>query len=344
VNAQAEVFGLHENARMSRLKSQSRQLLRTWLNIQPRDSGAAAGAGAGGKPRTSEDVVCEIAGMLLERFPEEILFDIVSIRSQYPTDYNESMNSVLCQELERFNGLLEVMRSSLNRIQRAAAGEEVVDDELEQMFSDIYNGVVPAAWKQKSYPSLKPLSGYTDDLKERLSFFAEWVQSGKPAVYWMSGFYFTHSLLTGALQNYCRAHQYAIDQVGYEFEALGEDDQRCNVAADSGIYVRGLFLEGARWDYQSMHLVESEPRVLFTAAPRLWLRPTLQADREVLPAAHASASASYRCPLYNTSERRGTLSTTGHSTNFVMNIDLDCSSQAAHWIRRGTCALLQLDD
>jgi dynein heavy chain len=45
-------------------------------------------------------------------------------------------------------------------------------------------------WVARAYPSLKPLSSWVSELLERCRFVSEWVASGTPAVYWISGFFF----------------------------------------------------------------------------------------------------------------------------------------------------------
>lgn len=122
---------------------------------------------------------------------------------------------------------------------------------------------------------------------------------------------------------------------------------------EDGAFVRGLFLEGARWDTQGHVLAESNPRELFVAMPYIHLHPKLRSDvplvegvpEQYTGSTHGTAHV-YMCPVYKTSFRQGTLSTTGHSTNFVMFIRLPMMKQhkQKHWIKRGVAMLTQLDN
>lgn len=245
------------------------------------------------------------------------------------------MNTVLLQECVRYNRLLKDMQEQLPLIQRALLGEVTMSEQLEAMATSIFNNQVPKYWASIGFLSLKPLASWIEDMNERISFLQNWYDKGTPIVFWISGFFFPQAFLTATLQNYSRARGIAIDKLSFEF-VIKDDMKHTDVTGkpEAGVYCYGLFLEGCKWDFETHKLGDSDPKKLFVELPMMHLLPVV--DR-VVP-----EKGIYNCPLYKVLSRTGTLSTTGHSTNYVVMMELPSDEEEDKWIKAGIACFLAL--
>jgi dynein heavy chain len=138
--------------------------------------------------------------------------------------------------------------------------------------------------------------------------------------------------MTGALQNYARAKQLPIDKLTLDFEVVLDEENAAPPV--EGLNVKGMFMEGFKWNGD--FLGESESKVLFSECPMVWFKPVLIIEKKT--------EGVYMAPLYRTMERKGTLATTGHSTNFVLKVSLPSDRPPSHWTKRGAAMICALTD
>jgi dynein heavy chain len=90
---------LHPNADITKDMNESSALLESLLACSS-ESGSSKGA-------SLEDTLNNLLDAILADFPAK--FDLESALSKYPVIYEQSMNTVLNQELNRFNRLLQTI-------------------------------------------------------------------------------------------------------------------------------------------------------------------------------------------------------------------------------------------
>lgn len=71
--------------------------------------------------------------------------------------------------------------------------------------------------------------------------------------------------MTGAKQNFARKYTIAIDTVDFAYKVISDETKTdLTKPPEDGVYVWGMYLEGARWDCEKEALVDSHPKVLYS--------------------------------------------------------------------------------
>jgi dynein heavy chain len=327
-----EIFGMHQNANITFNTAEGAELLRTLLSLQPRSSaGAAAGA------KTDDEVVLELAATIKAEIPSQLDSEEAGPTTFVPGDDGMlgSLAIVLTQEMLKFNRLLHKMSASLDELRDAVHGLAVMNQDLDRMYTSFLSNQVPAIWAGVSFVSLKTLASWVKDLVSRVAFIRSWLKHGQPACFSLPVFFFPQGFMTGVLQTFARRYQVAIDTLSFKHEVLIMKHEEIDQGPEDGVYCSGMWLEGARFDEGQKMLQPSRPGEMYTELPPVHFLPV---------SGHTPDVRNYLCPVYKTAERKGVLSTTGMSTNFVVAVELPTDADAASWVLSGVAALLNLTD
>jgi len=320
VSDRPEAFGQHPNADISYMITDSNIMLDSILLLQPTLAAAAGGI-------TPEAIVDNICSDLMAQVPKAwILEDVMKAKSDDPS----ALHVVLFQEIERYNLLLDMIHLNCGLLRKGIKGLVVMSQDLDEMFSAMSSGKIPPAWN-KSYPSLKPLGAWTRDLMQRLEQLQSWLVNGYPMVYWLAGFTYPTGFLTAVLQTTARKNAIPIDTLSFEYAIINQDEKEVQAQPKEGVYVKGMFLEGAGWDMEASCLVEPEPMELIVGMPMVHFKPVENKRK--------ANKGIYACPLYMYPVRTGSR----ERPSFMISVDLKAGSvDPDHWIKRGTAMLLAL--
>jgi len=143
----------------------------------------------------------------------------------------------------------------------------------------------------------------------------------------MTGFFNPQGFLTAMRQEVTRAHKgWALDGVVLhnDLTRLFKDD--IVDPPDEGVYVHGLFLDGAGWDKRNCRLIESTAKVLFTPLPVVHIyaiNSTAPKDPKL-----------YQCPVYKKPRRT--------DLTYITALLLRTNQHPDHWILRGVALLCDI--
>ena len=225
-----ELFGLHANAEKKRLQLESKYLLSTVIGLQSiysRDP-----------EEKLEVLVASLVKQLLPLIPAKL--------PPLGTNQTSALQQILKQESNLYNSLITTITTSLLKLESALEGKVLMSEELESMCNEIAIKNVPKIWQAASYPTVKSLFDYVDDLCERVLFFRRWIQTKQPSVFLLPYFFHPKRFLTSILQLHARNQQNSVDNLSFKITICDfHVDDTTNIAPPtSGVYLYGAVLEG----------------------------------------------------------------------------------------------------
>lgn len=93
-----------------------------------------------------------------------------------------------------------------------------------------------------------------------------------------------------------------------------------------GVFVYGLYLEGAGWDRRGAKLIEPKPKILFESMPVIHIY--------AINSTGGSDNRLYQCPIYKKPRRT--------DLTYIATVILKTTQNPDHWVLRGVALLCDI--
>ncbi|XP_035827717.1 dynein heavy chain 8, axonemal, partial [Aplysia californica] len=314
-----EALGLHPNADITYQTNTAKQVLDTIVSIQPKDSSGGAG-------ETREAVVYRLAEEMLGKLPADYIPWDVKSRLK-AMGILQPLNIFLRQEIDRMQKVITLVRVTLSDLKLAIDGTIIMSENLRDALDNLFDARVPKRWIRFSWQS-STIGFWFTELLERNDQFHSWIFEGRPNIFWMTGFFNPQGFLTAMRQEVTRAHKgWALDSVTLHNDVLKQYKEEINTSPPEGVYIYGLFLDGAGWERRGSRLSESHPKVLFVQLPVVHMyaiNSTAPKDPKL-----------YQCPVYKKPCRT--------DLTFITVVLMKTNQSPDHWILRGVASLCDIN-
>eukprot|EP00108_Taenia_solium_P009032 TsM_000496300 transcript=TsM_000496300 gene=TsM_000496300 len=333
-----ECFGLHPNADITYQTNNASAVLTTIANIQPKD-------GSGGGSETREAFVNKMAEEMLSKLPPDYNpFEVKELLQQL--DHLKPLHIFLRHELDRIQRVISLVRATLSDLKLAIDGTIIMSENLRDALDNIYDARIPAMWKKVTYTSYSSKFAYYvlvswdsatlgfwfTDLLDRNAQLHNWLFHGRPKAYWLTGFFNPQGFLTAMRQEIARANKFALDVAALTNEVTRMSHEEVSRAPPEGVYIYGLYLDGAGWDRKAGRLMEPPPKLFYTPFPVVHLSTCCSTGRA--PTAPLTSATYYTCPVYKKPART--------DLNFIFPLQLRTNRDSNYWILRGVALLCDI--
>ena len=123
-----------------------------------------------------------------------------------------------------------------------------MSNESDEIYNSLLVNKIPLSWSKIGYSSFKSFGSWINDLKKRIEFITNWLVNGHPPVFWISGLFYPQGFITGVYQNHARETKIPVSDITLKFTVMDIKKEDITKGPKYGIYVDGLYLEGASWD------------------------------------------------------------------------------------------------